>query len=217
MNEALYKDHDLNWLMASEVAQIEDEDISKFVKETLNFVQPYHRLAPASSTGKYHPQYANGIGGLIRHVKVTVMNMQTIIRSTPALEREKDTLIAAAILHDFFKYPKGEESEYTAFDHPKLMGDYCTEHGFPEIGRLIAAHQGIWTRNDRQMPGFENEQPRKFDEWCLHYSDLFASRTYLQVEFDEVGEIIIDPKSEKRAEAVQEKKDAVKAKRRIAE
>lgn len=187
-----YTNKTLNELLSYEVAQIDDFDIREFVKKTLDTVDPIHRIKPASSTGKYHPKYASGEGGLIRHIKVTVRNVIELIRATPAVESEKDELIAAAILHDMWKYPEGRDHEFTAFDHPALGGQWCKDHGFDTIGRLIAAHQGIWTTS-RQMPGFENEQPRKFDEWLLHYSDLMASRAYLACDFDEQGDVVLDP------------------------
>lgn len=195
-----YTNKTLNELLSYEVAQIDDFDIREFVKKTLDEVDPIHRIKPASSTGKYHPKYAAGEGGLIRHIKVTVRNVIELIRATPAVESEKDELIAAAILHDMWKYPEGRDHEFTAFDHPALGGQWCKDHGFDTIGRLIAAHQGIWTTS-RQMPGFENEQPRKFDEWLLHYSDLMASRAYLACDFDEQGDVVLDPWSTRKEDA----------------
>lgn len=187
-----YSKKTLNELLSYEVAQIDDDDIRNFVKMTLDNVDPIHRIKPASSTGKYHPKYAAGEGGLIRHIKVVVRNVIELIRATPAVESEKDELIAAAIIHDMWKYPEGRDHEFTAFDHPALGGQWCKDHGFETIGRLVAAHQGIWTTS-RQMPGFENEQPRKFDEWVLHFADLMASRAYLACDFDELGDVVLDP------------------------
>lgn len=187
-----YSKKTLNELLSFEVAQIDDDEIRNFVKMTLDNVDPIHRIKPASSTGKYHPKYAAGEGGLIRHTKVVVRNIIELIRATPAIECEKDELIAAAIIHDMWKYPEGRDHEFTAFDHPALGGQWCKDHGFDTIGRLVAAHQGIWTTS-RQMPGFENEQPRKFDEWCLHFADLMASRAYLACDFDEMGDVVLDP------------------------
>lgn len=195
-----YTNKTLNELLSYEVAQIDDFDIREFVKKTLDTVDPIHRIKPASSTGKYHPKYASGEGGLIRHIKVTVRNVIELIRATPAVESEKDELIAAAILHDMWKYPEGRDHEFTAFDHPALGGQWCKDHGFDTIGRLIAAHQGIWTTS-RQMPGFENEQPRKFDEWLLHFADLMASRAYLACDFDEQGDIVLDPWATRKEDA----------------
>ena len=191
-----YSKKTLNELLSFEVAQIDDDEIRNFIKMTLDNVDPIHRIKPASSTGKYHPKYAAGEGGLIRHTKVVVRNIIELIRATPAIECEKDELIAAAIIHDMWKYPEGRDHEFTAFDHPALGGKWCKDHGFETIGRLVAAHQGIWTTS-RQMPGFENEQPRKFDEWCLHYSDLLASRTYLRCDFDKMGDLVLENETPK--------------------
>ena len=187
-----YSKKTLNELLSYEVAQIDNDEIRNFVKMTLDNVDPIHRIKPASSTGKYHPKYAAGEGGLIRHTKVVVRNIIELIRATPAIECEKDELIAAAIIHDMWKYPEGRDHEFTAFDHPALGGQWCKDHGFETIGELVAAHQGIWTTS-RQMPGFENEQPRKFDQWCLHFADYFASRAYLACDFDEMGDVVLDP------------------------
>lgn len=195
-----YKNAPLTLLLRNEIAQIDDPDISSFVSKTLDTeVNPCHAWKPASSTGKYHPKFALGDGGLIRHIKVVTQNVIEFVRATPPLQAEKDTLVAAAVLHDMWKYPVGRDNKFTAFDHPKLGGDYCIEHGFPEIGRLIKAHQGIWTTN-RNMPGFENEQPRKFDEWVLHYADLLASRKYLDVQFDDIGEIVLTEENSPKPE-----------------
>lgn len=187
-----YSKKTLNELLSYEVAQIDNDEIRNFVKMTLDNVDPIHRIKPASSTGKYHPKYAAGEGGLIRHTKVVVRNIIELIRATPAIECEKDELIAAAIIHDMWKYPEGRDHEFTAFDHPALGGQWCKDHGFDTIGELVAAHQGIWTTS-RQMLGFENEQPRKFDQWCLHFADYFASRAYLACDFDEMGDVVLDP------------------------
>lgn len=186
-----YKNKTLNQLLEYEVSQIDDFDIRHFVIKTLDVVDPCHATKPASSTGKYHPKFSLGEGGLIRHTKVVVQNIIEIIRATPSLESEKDELIAAAILHDMWKYPKGRDHEFTAFDHPHLGKVWCEENGFPIIGRLIGAHQGIWTTS-RQMPNFENEKPKKFDEWALHWCDLLASRKYLNCSFNELGELDIE-------------------------
>ena len=103
-----YSKKTLNELLSYEVAQIDDDEIRNFVKMTLDNVDPIHRIKPASSTGKYHPKYAAGEGGLIRHTKVVVRNIIELIRATPAIECEKDELIAAAIIHDMWKYPEGD-------------------------------------------------------------------------------------------------------------
>lgn len=192
-----YKEKTLNELFAYEVAQIDDDKIKNFVIDTLNEVNPEQSWTSASSTGKYHPEFANGEGGLVRHTKVVVKNIMELIDAVPNVENEKDELIAAAIIHDMWKYPKGNESEYTAFDHPMLAAEYCKEKGFDTIARLVAAHQGIHNKST-YIPNFENETPKKFDEWLLHIADMFASRIYLKCDFDENGELITTKKPSRK-------------------
>jgi hypothetical protein len=185
--------HNLNLVdcFSHEIAQIDDSDLQKFVKQILNECKPCHAWLPASASGKFHPQYALGEGGLVRHTKVVVQNVMELIEATPAVQSERDELIAAAIIHDMCKYEKSEET--TCFEHPALMGDKCDAVGFKNIARLVRAHQGIWITS-KVAPGFVNKKPEKFDEYILHYADLMASRPYLQVTFDsDTGEIVLDP------------------------
>lgn len=44
----------------------------KFVQTMLPAVPPYFYTVPASSTGKYHPRYTLGSGGLLRHTKAAI-------------------------------------------------------------------------------------------------------------------------------------------------
>ena len=52
-----------------EVLEIAYKD---FVSKILTEIQEDFYVRPASVTGKYHPSYANGEGGLVRHTKAAV-------------------------------------------------------------------------------------------------------------------------------------------------
>ena len=56
-------------IFKKELSLIKDNSIRKFVEDFLNQVPEYFFNVAASSTGKYHPDYALGEGGLIRHTK----------------------------------------------------------------------------------------------------------------------------------------------------
>ena len=45
----------------------ENNDIKDFAITLLDNLPEYIWSVPASSTGKYHPQYSLGLGGLMRH------------------------------------------------------------------------------------------------------------------------------------------------------
>ena len=55
-----------------ELNYIKDENIRKSLEIMINYIPDYFFHIAASSTGKYHPQYALGDGGLIRHTKAAV-------------------------------------------------------------------------------------------------------------------------------------------------
>ena len=50
----------------------------------LDALPDYFYEIPAASTGKYHPQYAQGDGGLVRHTKAAV-RMAYELLSDPAI------------------------------------------------------------------------------------------------------------------------------------
>ena len=56
-------------IFKSELEQIVDLDLRDKVRDLLELVDPRHETEPASSTGKYHPGFAHGEGGLVRHTK----------------------------------------------------------------------------------------------------------------------------------------------------
>ena len=55
-----------------ELEYIKNDDIRGFAKLALENLPDYFFDVAASSTGKYHPTYALGNGGLVRHTKAAV-------------------------------------------------------------------------------------------------------------------------------------------------
>ena len=55
-----------------ELSLIQDAERRLFVSRCLENVADYFFEVPASSTGKYHPEYSLGRGGLVRHTKAAV-------------------------------------------------------------------------------------------------------------------------------------------------
>lgn len=56
-------------IFENELNLIKNVDLRKLVELSLQSAPDYFFTIPASSTGKYHPQYALGEGGLVRHTK----------------------------------------------------------------------------------------------------------------------------------------------------
>ena len=59
-------------LFERELSYIKDENIKEFAKRIIEDADEYFFTVPASSSGKYHPDFARGEGGLVRHTKAVV-------------------------------------------------------------------------------------------------------------------------------------------------
>ena len=61
-------------LFNTEINRIESEDLRSFVRYYLDEYTPdYFWKIGASSSGKYHPVFSQGEGGLVRHTKAVCM------------------------------------------------------------------------------------------------------------------------------------------------
>ena len=63
-------------------------------------------IQPASSSGKYHPGYALGVGGLVRHTKATLIIAKMLFQTTNFSKEDEDLVFAALSLHDIAKPSK---------------------------------------------------------------------------------------------------------------
>ena len=82
----------------------ENEDIKQFCKVLVDNLPLYWWEVPASSTGKYHPSYALGEGGLMRH-SISVVRFLNWFFSLEQYQRqytdrERDLLRCAGLVHD---------------------------------------------------------------------------------------------------------------------
>lgn len=181
-------------IFAPELSKIEDEDVLKILDNVFKEVKEQHKLLPASSSGKYHPKCDLGAGGLVRHSKIVFQFMDEIIRATPALKNESSELLAAALLHDLCKYPVEGDYEHSSFTHPIDMSELIKKANFRNskagtIARLVSTHMGIWN-TFKLYPDVKLPTPSAFDEIALHYADYFASRQYLDFQFDSDGNLV---------------------------
>lgn len=180
-----------------ELQMIKNEEVRQAVIEVLKQVNDEFYHAPASSTGKYHPEYALGEGGLYRHTKAAVKIANDILRlewfDKEFTDDDKDIIISALILHDTCKSGRNWDSKYTMHTHPLQAGDLISEvtNGTQyegtgvEIGRLVHSHMGQWNEpgrwnkyNDRAIL----PKPEELDEFIVHLCDYLASRKYLEVK-----------------------------------
>lgn len=187
----------------------ENDDIKEFAIVLLDNLPEYIWSVPASSTGKYHPQYSLGLGGLMRHqiAVVRFLNFffeleqyQNVINS-----RERDLMRVAGLVHDGRKSGSQqdfERSKYTKFDHPKLMADvitsysgkYLTVEELAFVSRAINSHMGQW--NIDKKTGIELPKPSNVYEELVHLADYLASRKSLTMDFGNIEvprTVVINP------------------------
>lgn len=173
-----------------EISYIKDSNNQKAIKELLNGLPDYFYEVAASSTGKYHPLFSLGEGGLVRHTKVAVKIANELLNNDSVgysfNNHEKDLIIMAILLHDGFKHGKVME-KYARFDHPILSSEYVLESRVLNeedrklIAAMIASHMGQWNTN--QYSNVVLPVPSNRYERFVHMCDYLASRMFLDVKF----------------------------------
>ena len=111
---------------------IHNEKIRKFVKWVTVNVPDYFFEISASSTGKYHPRFSLGEGGLLRHTLGAIIFANHLFPLYNFNQLEQDLIIASLIMHDMAKngvkiLDNGkvvQESNYTVAKHPLIICDY---------------------------------------------------------------------------------------------
>ena len=190
-------------LFNRELNLIVNEDLRMAVKSYMEEATPdYFWTDGASSSGKYHPAFSQGVGGLVRHTKAVVMFAEELLRmSSYAYMREeyKDYVIAACIVHDTAKYGMYEYDKAQYKNHAMLAADHFAEWCY-EIGNFykpsefllnaIAAHMGQWSTD-------KDDRPFTSVDRCVHMADYMASRSFIDIpqiteEYNKVAEMTED-------------------------
>ncbi len=139
----------------------------------------YFWTVPASSTGKYHPEYVSGDGGLVRHTLAVAKLTKHIcgLRYLRMDEVTQDRMVAAAILHDTYKRgPKDEPEPETNKDHAWLASKRLTTYFLGSnaeiISSYIKSHAGE----------FGPSQPSSMSAFIVHLADYIASRKEVSID-----------------------------------
>ena len=184
-----------------EINYIKNENIRQSLIYMIEKLPDYFFEIAAASTGKYHPEYAQGEGGLLRHTKAAVRIGYELL-CNPAIgdkytSDEKDIMLMGLLLHDGLKLGK-EKSRYTKFNHPILMADFIEEEKnnlklSDEQRKLVCdvikTHMGVWTTD---YDGNEVlEKPKSKCQNFVHMCDYLASRKCLLLPFDNNNNIIV--------------------------
>jgi hypothetical protein len=179
-------------VLENELNSIEDVRIFYFTKHMLFQLPNYFYHIPASSTGKYHPRYALGDGGLARHVKAAVMIAQELFKMEEYnfTQYQKDIIISALLVHDGYKQGF-DEAGRTVSEHPIICFKQIMKENFLclilspitaiRIAFAVLTHMGQWNKNwDGKwiMP-----KPVTKLQKFVHLCDYLASRKFLEVNF----------------------------------
>jgi hypothetical protein len=179
-----------NEILKTEIDFIKSEEIRKFTELAIDSLPDYYWHVPASSSGKYHPVYALGDGGLIRHTIAAV----TIANSLLELEQYRnifddrfhDCIISGLILHDGFKQGKSNDGNgRLAKDHAVICAEWIrTDSLFDKsfkdindrelISEIIRTHMGEWDVKNK---------PETASQKFAHMCDFLASRKNILFDF----------------------------------
>lgn len=191
-------------IFETEINYIKEDGWKQLAKWLISQLPNYFFEVAASSTGKYHPQYALGKGGLVRHTKAAVRFAVEMLRleQNQGLNQAHDPIIIALLLHDGWKHGEQKEdgsySQYTVFKHPKVCADWLrqvketvedlsTKSALDFIASLVESHMGEWNMN-YQNGAVELPKPVSPTQQFVHLCDYLASRKCF--EFDESVEFV---------------------------
>ena len=196
-------------IVQSVLNTFENDDIKNFAIVLLDNLPEYIWRGPASSTGKYHPAYSLGEGGLMRHQIAVVrflnffLELEQYNKIIPS--RERDLLRVAGLIHDGRKSGSQsdyERSKYTKFDHPLQMatvirsydGKYLNHDEIELIAHCIESHMGQW--NVDRKTGECLPKPEDLHQELVHLADYLASRKPLTMDFENIETPRVESKPE---------------------
>lgn len=177
-----------------EYKYIKSKELRKDLRYLVNLLPEYFFEIPASSTGKYHPTYAQGEGGLLRHTKAAVRIAWELMQDEGICKfssQEQDLIIMALVLHDGLKAGNPKE-QYTRFDHPLLISNLIMKEqenlslktdDIRILCSMIESHMGPWNIN----PKTKKEvlpKPKNAMQRFVHMCDYLASRKVIELKFN---------------------------------
>ena len=173
-------------LFNTEINRIESEDLRSFVRYYLDEYTPdYFWEIGASSSGKYHPAFSQGEGGLVRHTKAVCIFLEELLRMNTYASMQdeyKDYARVACILHDTKKYgltdfDKSEYDKHAVNASIAVNNAWVAFFGEPAPFLLTSAvrcHMGQWSTD-------KDDRPFTNIDRCVHMADYMASRSFIDI------------------------------------
>lgn len=172
-------------IFEKEIQMIQDEELRMFATFYLDSCTPdYFFTIGASSSGKFHPEFAQGEGGLVRHTQAVMLFASELLKmSSYAYMKDeyKDYVLLACLLHDTCKYGV-KEYDKTQYKHHaenasknvQRAWDYYFESESQApfvLTNAIATHMGQWG----------SDKPFTNVDRCVHMADYMASRSFIDI------------------------------------
>lgn len=179
---------------ALELRQIKSAFLKDLALKMGERVPSYFYEVPASSTGKYHPEYCLGHGGLLRHTKAAVKIAVSLFEATGTFKfnpDDRDVILVSLIFHDTLKHNLPMQ-EYTVTEHPMLVAKHllpedildgiteAQENLIMAVRGCIQSHMGCWNtdnKGNKIMP-----EPSNNIERFVHLCDYLSSRRFINVD-----------------------------------
>lgn len=153
----------------------------------MNDIPDYFWSVPASSTGKHHPQFAQGDGGLFRHTIAAMRVLKQLLVPMHIYVKERSNvydivnMFEALAIHDTMKLGTQKDYEeipnlHTREDHPELVklkydknSNVATE--CERVEQFVREHMGRWGKY----------KPVGLSSTMVHTADYLASRKDLEM------------------------------------
>lgn len=194
VNAIRYSKYQKAQLFGEELSLIQDGRLKEIVIDFLNNAVPdYFWEIPASSSGKYHPSFDLGYGGLVRHTKMVVEVARELLQMEKYdREAREDVVYIACLLHDTFKNGNANAG-HTVSSHPSIAADEFYHFAMNKVGEdggcyirdqieciriAIEGHMGQWGTHHNCDT----------DSELVHLADYIASRKF----FDKFAEVKSD-------------------------
>jgi hypothetical protein len=177
-----------------ELSYIKNNSVREFTTKAIEIFPEYFFTIPASTSKRYHPSFAAGTGGLVRHTKAAVRVAKELFRlemfDQVYSDIDKDIIISSLILHDGNK--AGSNGEHTVANHPLLMSKFLLDKKLSgildndvleKIQKNISRHMGQWI-HDYKTGEKILEKPFTKMEKFVHMCDYIASRKCMEINLD---------------------------------
>lgn len=151
-----------------------------------NWTPDYFWHIGASSSGKYHPPFVQGEGGLVRHTKAAFLMLEELMQLSSyayMTQEYKDYAKMAILLHDTGKYGlEATPNKKYYYHHGDVAACNVTNayHTYFSINppqlllMAIRSHMGQWTpvREDKPFTNLDR---------LVHMADYVSSRSFIDI------------------------------------